>query len=393
MVLRTLSDLSMEGQTVLLRVDFNVPISDGTIMDDTRLRAAIPTINAILSVPGTRVVLMSHLGRPNGKRQSELSLSSVALYLEGLLSRKVVFAPDCIGSEVRHLVEILPRGGVLLLENLRFHSEEESGDRGFARSLASLGTIYVNDAFGAAHRAHASTSLLAKLLPSAAGLLMSSEVEVLSRLLANPKSPFVAVIGGAKVSTKFQVIQNLVPKIDKLLIGGAMAYTFLKAMGISIGNSLIEDELLSRVREMIKWTKDLGVELMLPCDHVVSSSIHENSTYFTTHDDTVPDGLVGVDIGIQTIKNFESAIKDTQTIMWNGPMGIFEINTFSVGTFEIARAVADSAATTVVGGGDSVAAINIAGVSDQITHVSTGGGASLELLEGRELPGLATLKK
>ena len=392
MAVRSLSSLSLAGRRVLVRVDFNVPLNQGAVADDTRIRAALPTIRTILDQPGARVVLMSHLGRPKGTRRAELSLTPVATHLGTLLGREVVMAPDCVGPEVERLAHALPPGGVLLLENLRFHPQEEAGDSGFARRLAALGSCYVNDAFGAAHRAHASTALLADFLPAAAGLLMEREVAALTQLLSAPARPFVAIVGGAKVSSKVAVLEHLLPQVDTLLIGGAMAYTFLFARGVEVGSSLLENDLQGTARQLLQLAQELGVNMMLPCDHVVAAAVRADAAATTTAGNAIPAGRIGVDIGPQTVAAFRGVVGAAQTVLWNGPMGVFEVAPFAAGTFAVAQAVAECPGTTVVGGGDSVAAINAAGVGDRITHVSTGGGASLELLEGRALPGVVTLQ-
>ena len=391
-VVRGLSELSLAGRRVLLRVDFNVPLANGVVADDTRIRAALPTLHAILEQPGSSVVLMSHLGRPKGKRRAELSLAPVAAHLGSLLGRAVAMAPDCVGPEVERLAAALPPGGVMLLENLRFHPEEEAGDAAFARRLAGLGSVYVNDAFGAAHRAHASTALVAGCLPAAAGLLMAREVAVLTQLLTAPAEPFVAIIGGAKVSSKIAVLEHLLPKVDTLLIGGGMAYTFLQARGVAVGNSLVEPDLIATAGDLMRRAAERGTALLLPCDHVAASAVSAAARHAATPDDAIPGAAIGVDIGPRTRAEFAACIAAARTILWNGPMGVFEVAPFAAGTHAVARAVAESSGTTVVGGGDSVAAINVAGIADRITHVSTGGGASLELLEGRVLPGVAALQ-
>ena len=385
--------LDLAGRRVLIRVDFNVPLAGGEVADDTRIRAALPTIAAVLGQPGASVVLMSHLGRPKGVRRPELSLAPVAVRLAALLKRPVRMAPDCIGPEVARRAAALPAGGVLLLENLRFHAAEEAGDAAFARQLAALGDAYVNDAFGAAHRAHASTATVAGCLPAAAGLLMEREVAALGDLLAAPRRPFVAIVGGAKVSSKVAVLEHLLAKVDTLLIGGAMAYTFLAARGVAVGNSLVERELTGTARTLLGRAGELGVRLLLPCDHVTAAALAEDAARAVTAGADIPAGVIGVDIGPRTVAAFGAAIADAGSVMWNGPMGVFEVAPFAAGTFAVAEAVAACAGTTVVGGGDSVAAINAAGVAGRIAHVSTGGGASLELLEGRELPGVAALRE
>ena len=388
-----LADLALAGRRVLLRVDFNVPLAEGAVADDTRIRAALPTLRAILDQPGASVVLMSHLGRPKGRPRAALSLAPVAARLGALLGRPVTMAPDCVGPEVERLAAALPPGGVLLLENLRFHPEEEAGDAAFARRLAALGGAYVNDAFGAAHRAHASTALVARHLPAAAGLLMEREVAVLTQLLAAPARPFVALVGGAKVSSKAAVLDHLLPKVDSLLIGGGMAYTFLQARGVAVGGSLVEPDLVAAAGDLLRRAGELGVELALPCDHVAAAAVSAAAAHAVTPREAIPGGAVGVDIGPRTRALFQARIAAARTVMWNGPMGICELAPFAAGTHAVAQAVAECPGTTVVGGGDSLAAVNAAGVAGRITHVSTGGGASLELLEGRALPGVAALQE
>ena len=391
--IRRMGALDLAGRRVLTRVDFNVPLAGGAVADDTRIRAALPTIRAILAAPGASVVLMSHLGRPKGVRRPELGLAPVAARLAALLERPVEMAPDCVGPEVERRAASLAPGAVLLLENLRFHAAEEAGEEAFARQLAALGDAYVNDAFGAAHRAHASTATVARYLPSGAGLLMEREVAALGNLLAAPRRPFVALVGGAKVSSKVAVLEHLLPKVDTLLIGGAMAYTFLAARGTAVGDSLVEQELVATAAALLERAGALGVRLLLPGDHVTAAALADDAARGETDGADIPAGAIGVDIGPRTVAAFGAAIADAGTVMWNGPMGVFEVAPFAAGTFAVAEAVAACAGTTVVGGGDSVAAINAAGVADRISHVSTGGGASLELLEGRELPGVAALRE
>ena len=391
--MRGIKDLDIAGKRVFLRVDFNVPIKNGTIGDDTRVRSSLPTIRYALE-HGATVVLASHLGRPKGKPNPEYSLRPVAARLSELLGRPVEFAEDAVGAAATSAIERAARGGkVVLLENLRFHAEEEKNDPAFAKQLAELADVYVNDAFGSAHRAHASTEgIVHQVKESAAGLLMAAEVEYLGKILERPDRPFVAVLGGAKVSDKLEVIQNLVPRVDALLIGGAMAYTFFKAQGIPVGRSLVEADLLDAARDVVRQAEARKLRLELPVDHVVAPKLEAGAPAETLDvgDAAIGDRL-GLDIGPKTIATYRKIIAGASTVTWNGPMGVFEIDAFAKGTIEIARAVADVKGTTVIGGGDSIAAVAKAGVTDRITHISTGGGASLEFLGGRKLPGVVAL--
>ena len=390
---RNVTDLDLSGRKVFVRVDFNVPIKNGTITDDTRIRASLPTIAHALE-QGATVILASHLGRPKGKPNPEFSLKPVCARLSELLKRPVEFAGDCIGEPARNAIERAGAGGVVLLENLRFHPEEEKNDSGFAEQLAELADVYVNDAFGSAHRAHASTEgIVHHVKESAAGLLMAKEVEYLGRVLHNPDRPFVAILGGAKVSDKLEVIENLIPRVDALLIGGAMAYTFFKARGVPVGRSLVEEELLDAARDIERRARERSLRLELPVDHVVAPKIEAGAPAETL---AVGDGAIGdrmgLDIGPKTAQIYREVITAARTVVWNGPMGVFEIDAFASGTIEVARAVAEVKGTTVIGGGDSLAAVAKAGVTERITHISTGGGASLEFLGGRELPGVKALE-
>lgn len=389
---KTIHALELSGRRLFVRVDFNVPIRDGRIADDTRIRAAIPTLTYALD-RGATLLLGSHLGRPKGQVNQEFSLRPVADRLAELLDRPVVFAEDCIGEAVTAALGRVGSGRVVLLENLRFHAGEEANDRNFAEALARPVDCYVNDAFGAAHRAHASTAgILNFVHDAAAGLLMAREIRYLGGLLQSPTRPFVAILGGAKVSGKMEVIENLLGRVDALLIGGAMAYTFFKARGLAVGNSLVEDALMDATRRIERAAAEQGVRLELPSDHVVAPRLEAEAPYETLAVEDPGIGTrLGVDIGADTIRRYAEVIAGAKTIVWNGPMGVFEIAAFAQGTIAIANAVADSGARSVVGGGDSVAAIGRAGVADRITHISTGGGASLELLGGRRLPGLDVL--
>ena len=389
----SVKDLDLSGKRVFVRVDFNVPIKSGAIGDDTRIRASLPTIQYVLERGGT-VILASHLGRPKGKPAPEYSLAPVVPRLSELLGRTVIFATDCIGEPARTAVaKAHAHEKVVLLENLRFHPEEEKNDDAFARGLAALADVYVNDAFGAAHRAHASVEAMVRLIPdAAAGLLMEKELRYLGDALQEPQRPFVAILGGAKVSDKIEVIENLIPRVDRLLIGGAMAYTFFKAMGQPVGKSLVEDDKVHEAQEIMARATERGLELLLPADHVVAPKLEAG-----VRTETIPVGdpsigdRMGLDIGPVTVSAYTDALKDAKTVVWNGPMGVFEIDAFAKGTIGVARAVANVSGTTIVGGGDSIAAIAKAGVTDRVTHISTGGGASLEFLGGRTLPGVEAL--
>jgi phosphoglycerate kinase len=371
-----------------------VPIKGGRIGDDTRLRGSLPTIQYALDARAT-VVLASHLGRPKGKKDPQFSLRPVADRLAELLGRPVVFVEDCIGDEVKRAIDRVHQsgGGVLLLENLRFHAEEEKNDPQFAAALASLADLYVDDAFGAAHRAHASVEGITHYLrPAAAGLLMEQELRYLGHVLESPDRPFVAILGGAKVSDKIEVIENLLGKVDRLLIGGAMAYTFFKSRGVPIGRSLVEDDKLDAARQVVTHATSRGVRLELPVDHVVADRVEAGAAHevLAVGDAKIGDRY-GVDIGPATVRAYETLLADAKTVVWNGPMGVFEIDAFAEGTNAVARAVASVKGTTIIGGGDSIAAINKAGMAERVTHISTGGGASLEFLGGRTLPGVAAL--
>lgn len=387
----TIEDLPIKGKRVFIRADFNVPL-DANLMitDDRRIRATLPTINYAID-EGAKVILASHLGRPKGKVDPKFSLAPVARRLQRLLNKEVIFASDCVGPQVENLVSKMKEGDVLLLENLRFHIEEEKNDPNFARALASLADYYVNDAFGASHRAHASIVGIPKHLPSAAGFLLKKEIEYLKGAIESPIRPFVVILGGAKVGGKIGVLENLADKADKVIVGGGMAFTFIKAMGYEVGDSLIEPDMIDFAQRIMEKLRQNRVKFYLPVDVVIAQSIEQGAETKVVTVQEIPSGWRGLDIGPASVRLFTIALQDAKTILWNGPMGVFEIDAFSRGTFAIAHAVADSYAFTIVGGGDTDYAVHKAGVSDSISFISTGGGASLQLLEGKELPGLAVL--
>jgi len=394
----SIRDLSLNNHRVLMRVDFNVPLEDGRVVDDTRIRETLPTIEYALR-HGARLVLVSHLGRPKGKPNPAMSLKPAAERLRMLLDKELArgenvgFCPECIGPEAEEMAGRLEQGQTLLLENLRFHPEEEANDPKFAKQLAGLADYYVNDAFGTAHRAHASTVGVTRFVQkSAAGLLMEKELQYLGKVLRHPERPFIAILGGAKVSDKIGVIRNLLDKVDVLIIGGGMAYTFLKAQGEPVGKSLVEEDKVELARQLLKEAKSHKLKFLLPTDHVVAEKIDANAIVQTVSSGHIPANMMALDIGPKTIETFTEEIARALTIVWNGPMGVFEVSPFAKGTFKVAHAIAENVgATSIVGGGDSVSAVNAAGVADKITHISTGGGASLEFLEGKKLPGVEAL--
>ena len=393
MSIRTVDQIELKGKRVFIRVDFNVPQDEeNRITDDTRILLSLPTIRFV-SEAGGKVILASHLGRPKGKRDPKFSLAPVAERLSQLLGKKVALAGDCIGEDVQRQIGGMKEGEVLLLENLRFHPEEEKNEETFSKALASLCDVYVNDAFGAAHRAHASTEGMTRFLNVvSAGFLMMKEIQSLEKALVNPQKPYVAILGGAKVSDKIGVIQNLLDKVTTLLIGGGMAYTFLKAKGFEVGKSLVEENQIELSLRLLEGAKK-RIKFLLPLDHVAAERMDAQAKREIVKGNQIPSGWVCLDIGPETVKTFSEEIQSAKTIVWNGPMGVFEMEPFSHGTFAIARAIASSSSFSIVGGGDSVAAVNQAGVADRISHISTGGGASLEFLEGKKLPGIEALRR
>ncbi len=393
MKLQTVKDVDLTNKRILIRLDFNVPLQDGIVTDDTRIRSALPTLNYILEQEGTSLVVMSHFGRPKGEKNPAFSMGPIAKRFEELLGRPVKLASDVIGAEVEKEVAALKGGEVLLLENVRFYKEEEKNDPQFAKTLAGYGQIYVNDAFGTAHRAHASTEGVSHYLPSVAGFLIEKEVQFFAPLLENPAKPFVAIIGGSKVSSKISVLESLVKTCDTIVIGGGMAYTFLKVEGHTIGNSLLEEDYFEVAKSFLAKAKEMGVKVILPVDHLCASEFSKDAAATLIDSVDIPEGLIGMDVGPKTVDLIVAEVNKAASIVWNGPMGVFEFENFAQGTEAVAKAAAESSGTTVVGGGDSVAAINKFGLVEKIDHVSTGGGASLEFLEGKQLPGIKALEK
>lgn len=391
---KTIEDVAVQGKRVLVRCDFNVPMdADKNITDDIRIRGALPTIKFLVN-NGARVILMSHLGRPKGEANKKYSLEPVAKRLAELLGQEVIFAADdiVVGESAKKAVADMKDGEVVLLENVRFRKEEEKNNPEFSKELASLGEIFVNDAFGTAHRAHSSTAGIADYLPCVSGYLIQKEIEIMGMALHNPSRPFVAILGGAKVSDKIGVITNLLEKVDTLIVGGGMAFTFLKAMGHEIGKSLLEEDKLSLAKELMEKAAAKGVKLLLPVDVVVAAEFKADAAHKVVDVADIPADMMGLDIGPKTVEHFGKVIREAQTVIWNGPMGVFEMPAFAVGTEEVAKAVSESKGTTIIGGGDSAAAVEQLGYADKMTHISTGGGASLEFLEGIVLPGIAVIQ-
>ncbi|MBQ6262218.1 MAG: phosphoglycerate kinase [Clostridia bacterium] len=387
---KTVEDIDVKGKKVLVRCDFNVPLKDGVITDENRIVGALPTIQYLIG-QGAKVILCSHMGRPKGEFNMKYSLAPVAERLSAKLGRKVELAADVIGPDAKAKAAALGEGDVLLLENVRFHAEEEKNDPAFAKELASMAEIYVNDAFGTAHRAHASTAGVADYLPAVCGYLIQKEISIMGKALADPARPFVAILGGAKVSDKIGVINNLIDKVDTLIIGGGMAYTFFRALGSSTGTSICEEDKLDLALDLLKKAKEKGVNFMLPVDNIIGREYKEDTTFMRIYSDSIPDGWMGLDIGEKTQELYAKSIEGAGTVVWNGPMGVSEWENFASGTRAVARAVAESGAVSIIGGGDSAAAVEQLGFADKMTHISTGGGASLEFLEGLELPGIACL--
>ncbi|KEI83200.1 phosphoglycerate kinase [Clostridium botulinum A2 117] len=390
---KSIEDIDVKGKKVLVRCDFNVPLNEGKITDENRLLGALPTIKYLMG-KGAKIILCSHMGKPKGEPKKELSLLPVAKRLSEMLNKEVIFADDdnVVGENAKKAVEDMKDGDVVLLQNTRYRKEETKNEEVFSKELASLADLFVNDAFGTAHRAHCSTVGVTNYLKEAAcGYLIQKELKFLGNAVEKPERPFVAILGGAKVSDKINVINNLLDKVDTLIIGGGMGYTFLKAQGYTIGNSLVEEDKVEYSKEMIDKAKEKGVNLLLPIDNVVADKFDKDASPVVTEDQNIGEGYMGLDIGPKTAKIYSDAIKSAKTVVWNGPMGVFEFKSFANGTIEVAKAMADSDAVTIIGGGDSAAAVNILGFGDKMTHISTGGGASLEFLEGKELPGIAAL--
>lgn len=388
---KTIKDIDVYNKRVLLRVDFNVPVKDGVITDDNRIKEELPTIKYLLD-NGAKLIVMSHLGRPEGEVNLKYSLKPTAVRLGEYLQKEVKFADDCIGKEALKMSKELNSGEVLMLENLRFYAQEEENDKAFCEKLAKLADVYVNDAFGTAHRKHASTYGVAKLLPNAVGFLIEKELNMIVDTINNPKRPFVGILGGAKVSDKITIVESLLNKVDSLIVGGAMAYTFLYAMNFNVGDSKVEKEMVGEAQRLINLAQEKNVQLLLPVDHVVANNFENPTIVKNTVNPTIPNGFMGMDIGKQTIKIFKKAIKKAKTVIWNGPMGVFENKTFENGTKAVAKALAKTKATTIVGGGDSAAAVIKFGYGKKITHISTGGGASLKLFEGKVLPAVDVIE-
>lgn len=390
---KTIEDIDVKGRKVLVRCDFNVPLKDGKITDENRLMGALPTIKYIME-KGGKVILCSHLGKPKGEPKQELSLAPVAKRLSELLNKEVLFPADneVVGENAKKAVENMKDGDVILLQNTRYRKEETKNEETFSKELASLADIFVNDAFGTAHRAHCSTVGVTEFVPtSVCGYLIQKELKFLGNAVENPQRPFIAILGGAKVSDKINVINNLLEKVDTLIIGGGMSYTFQKAQGYTIGSSLLEEDKIDYSKEMIEKAKEKGVKLLLPVDNVAAEKFAEDAEAIITEDQNIKEGYMGLDIGPKTSKLYSQEVQSAKTVVWNGPMGVFEFEKFAKGTMEVAKAMAESQATTIIGGGDSAAAVNQLGFVDKMTHISTGGGASLEFLEGKELPGIAAL--
>ena len=388
---KSVEDIDVAGKKVLVRCDFNVPMKDGVITDDKRIVGALPTIKYLME-HGAAVILCSHMGRPKGEFNMKYSLAPVAKRLSELLGKEVVLASDVVGPDAKAKAAALKSGEAMLIENVRFHAEEEKNDPAFAKELASMAEIFVNDAFGTAHRAHASTAGVADYLPAVCGFLIRKEVEIMGKALADPARPFVAILGGAKVSDKIGVINNLIDKCDTLIIGGGMAYTFFRALGNDIGTSICENDKLDLALDLLKKAREKGVNFLLPVDNVIGREYKEDTTFMRIYSDSIPDGWMGLDIGEKTQELFAKTIADAGTVVWNGPMGVSEWENFASGTRSVAKAVAESGAVSIIGGGDSAAAVEALGYADKMTHISTGGGASLEFLEGLELPGIACLQ-